>query len=53
MNEIPVPDPFGKDYEYFFPPSSWDKNEIIPVSAGLDYSIFTDIQNIDVKIPEQ
>lgn len=50
-NNIPVPDPFAKDYEYFFPSSSWDKNEIIPISA--DYNIFPYTPNIDVKIPEQ
>lgn len=52
-NEIPVPDPFAKDYEYFFPSASWDKNGITPVSAEDDYNIFPYTQDIDIKIPEQ
>ncbi|MDE6780693.1 MAG: hypothetical protein K2J40_04440 [Ruminococcus sp.] len=50
-NNIPVPDPFAKDYEYLFPPPEWDKNEIIPISA--DYNILPYSQDIDVKIPQQ
>jgi len=52
-NNIPVPDPFSKDYEYFFPSASWDKSGIIPVTAEDNYNIIPNIQNIDIKIPEQ
>lgn len=52
-NSIPVPDPFAKDYEYFFPSASWDKNGIIPVTVEDNYNIFSHIQDIDIKIPEQ
>ena len=52
-NEIPVPDPFAKDYEYFFPSASWDNNGIIPVSTNDTYTTFPFTQEIDIKIPEQ
>ena len=50
-NQIPVPDPLTKDYEYFFPSASWDKNGIIPIYT--EDNKFTDAQDIDIKIPEQ
>lgn len=52
-NNIPVPDPFSKDYEYFFPSASWDKDGIIPMTAEDNYNIFPCIKDIDIKIPEQ
>lgn len=51
-NNIPVPDPFAKDYEYFFPSASWDKG-VIPLNADDGYNVFPDIQDIDIKIPDQ
>ena len=56
--EIPVPDPFSKEYEYFFPSASWNDNEIMPViaenaSENDSFSIFPPVTEIDVKIPEQ
>lgn len=58
-NEIPVPDPFSKEYEYFFPSASWEKSGITPLTAenntNTDYSdgFFPYMTDIDVKIPEQ
>ncbi len=38
--EIPVPDPFSKEYEYFFPSASWDEmTGLIPVSMDDDSEI--------------
>ena len=56
-NEIPVPDPFAKEYEYFFPSASWNDSGVIPVVAGNDsdkelFSIFPPVTEIDIKIPE-
>lgn len=47
--EIPVPDPFSKEYEYFFPSKAWE--EIKPVPP--EENIFPAASEIDVKIPEQ
>lgn len=59
-NEIPVPDPFAKEYEYFFPSASWDEmTGLIPVATENNAeinsynSIFPYMPEIDVKIPEQ
>ena len=51
-NEIPVPDPFSKEYEYFFPSASWEKISSIPLNTEKD-NIFPTMPEIDVKIPEQ
>ncbi|MCM1314198.1 MAG: hypothetical protein NC205_08280 [Prevotella sp.] len=56
--EIPVPDPFSKEYEYFFPSASWNDTGIMPVVAentikNDSFSIFPPVTEIDIKIPEQ
>ena len=55
--EIPVPDPFAKDYEYFFPSASWKDSGVMPLIAGEDTitdsaGIFPPVTEIDIKIPD-
>ncbi|MDE6671818.1 MAG: hypothetical protein K2K16_06430 [Ruminococcus sp.] len=55
--EIPVPDPFAKEYEYFFPSASWNDSGVMPVVAGNipendSFSISPPVTEIDIKIPE-
>ena len=55
--EIPVPDPFSKEYEYFFPSASWNDSGVMPVVAGSipendAFSISPPVTEIDIKIPE-
>ena len=54
--EIPVPDPFSKEYEYFFPSASWEEICSVPMNAeknNYSENIFPSVPEIDVKIPEQ
>lgn len=52
--EIPVPDPFSKEYEYFFPPASWEEIRSVPLSNySYPENFFPSVPEIDVKIPEQ
>ena len=46
--EIPVPDPFSKEYEYFFPSKTWEEINSVP----LEENISPPVSEIDVKIPE-
>lgn len=49
--EIPVPDPFSKEYEYFFPSASWNDTGFAPLVAE-NKSENKDTE-IDIRIPEQ
>lgn len=53
--EIPVPDPFAKEYEYFFPSASWEELRSVPLNSYSypEENIFSPTPEIDVKIPEQ
>lgn len=51
-NEIPVPDPFSKEYEYFFPSASWNEmTGLIPVSTD-DESEINSYNNIFPYLPD-
>lgn len=53
--EIPVPDPFAKEYEYFFPSASWDRiTDIIHVSTDdkPETDSYTNVYLSDNRITE-
>lgn len=50
--KIPVPDPFSKEYEYFFPSASWDEmTGLIPVSTDNDSDNDSEINSYNSIFP--